>query len=167
MSDYFDWARLAEMVEPKRDSQRLSWEESKHLFKKVAWDVYKPVDGTEALWEMRVEDDGSKYLVAMYNTATVTASAPDGEDAKDSVIVTASSDWNAICDRARKNVTLSFKGFPIKRFASSEYRFSQDEADQFAKFIQSRASDSEFTREILKDLPIESSKIFNSLGGKK
>jgi len=151
MSADYDWARLAEVIEPKPDTRRLRWDEVRGGFRKIAWDVYKPMDGSEQLWELRDGDDGNKYLYAMYESAPVKTS--EGEPATE-FKATASSDWTAICDRDRKNVTLSFKGFPLKRFASDEFKFMPDEAERFASFIQAKAAEPYFIRQIIKGLPL-------------
>lgn len=160
MSADFDWARLADVVEPKRDTQRLAWEEARGSFRKVAWDVYKPLDGSEQLWELRDGEDGKKYLYAMYESAPVKTS----EDSQPTEIkTTASSDWTAICDRDRKNITLSFKGFPLKRFASDEFKFAPDEAEQFAAFLQEKAAEPEFVRQVITGLPLHMAGVVSEL----
>ena len=160
MSADFDWARLADVVEPKRDTQRLAWEEVRSGFRKVAWDVYKPLDDSEQLWELRDGEDGNKYLYAMYESAPVKTSE---ESKPEEIITTASSDWTAICDRDRKNVTLSFKGFPLKRFASDECKFTPDEAEQFAAFLQAKAAEPEFIRQVIKGLPLHVAGVVSEL----
>lgn len=160
MAADFDWARLAEVVEPKRDTQRLLWDEVRSDFHKVAWDVYKPLDGPDQLWELRDGEDGNKYLYAMYDSKAPT---PSETPPTDEITVRASSDWTAICDRDRKNVTLSFKGFPLKRFASDEYKFSTEEAERFASFLQAKTAESDFVRQVLKGLPIQVAKLVSGI----
>lgn len=151
MSANFDWTRLADVVEPKRDHQRLRWDEVRTGFRKVAWDVYKPLDGSEQLWELRDGEDGQKYLYSMYESAPVKTSE---EEPLAEIKTASSTDWTAICDRDRKNITLSFKGFPLKRFASEEFKFAPDEAEQFAAFLQAKAAEPDFVRQVIKGLPI-------------
>ncbi len=159
MAADFDWAQLANVVEPKREAQRLSWPEVKGNFRKVAWDVYKPLDGSESLWELREDTDGQKYLYAMYEAAAPVVASEEPQ----LVAVAQSSDWTAVCDRDRKNITLSFKGFPLKRFGSEEFKFAPDEAEQFARFLQDKTADAGFVRQIIKGLPLSTAGILSEL----
>jgi hypothetical protein len=141
MSYELDWRALGESLAPRTD--KLKFEQVKHLFKKVAWDAYKPLSGSETLWELREEDDG-QYLYAVYG---------DEETLISKASVDGTNDWSATSDREGKNVTLSFKHIPIKRFAASEYGFTPSEAGEFAAFLTSKASDQEFIAGLVSTLP--------------
>jgi hypothetical protein len=160
MSTDFDWAHLINVIEPKRDTQCLAWEDVRSNFRKIAWDVYKPLDGSEQLWELRDGDDGRKYLYAMYQSAP---EKPAESNIIEEIRTTASADWTATCDRDRKNITLSFKGFPLKRFASTEFKFEPDEAEQFAAFLQAKTAQPEFVRQVLKGLPLHMAEVVSEL----
>lgn len=159
MSAEYNWAHLAEAVEPKTDSKRLSWDEVRTNFRKVAWDVYKSNDNSDTLWELRADEDGKNYLYAMYEAAPIKTS----EEPQTEMQVKASSDWSAICDRDRKNITLSFKGFPLKRFASEEYKFSSEEAEGFAAFLQAKTAEPEFVRQVITGLPLSTTGVLSEL----
>jgi hypothetical protein len=161
MSANFDWARLAGVVEPKRDTQQLLWDDVRSGFRKIAWDVYKPLSGSDQLWELRDGEDGNKYLFAMYENSPVKTS--EEETPPDELKVTASSDWAAICDRDRKNITLSFKGYPLKRFSSDEFKFMPDDAERFAAFLQSKTASSDFVKQVIKGLPLNTAGVLSEL----
>jgi hypothetical protein len=135
-----DWAELADATETKKTKYRFA--DVQNLFKKVAFDVYKPLVGnTETLWELR-EEDGQKFLYSVYDEAT---------DLK--ALSSNTPDWQAASDSDGKNVTLSFRKLPLVRFASTEHGFSQDEAEGFAQFLQTKAQDKEFVSALVKQLP--------------
>ena len=138
MSFELDWDVLNNEVSPQKD--RLRFAEVQHLFKKVAWDAYKPLSGSETLWELR-EENGEKYLYAIYGDA-------------DELVSTASmSKWSAICDKEGRNITLSYNNTPIKRFSAAEYSFTPAESEEFATFLQNKTADSNFVSELLATLP--------------
>lgn len=139
MSFELDWTALGATTNPRTD--RLAFDEVKHMFKKVAWDAYKPLSGSDILWELREEDDG-KFLYAIYgdeNSLVTTASV--------------SSNWTAISDHDGKNITLSYSNVPIKRFSSVEYGFQPSEVEEFASFLKAKAEQKDFVSELLKTLP--------------
>jgi hypothetical protein len=135
-----NWEHLSESTETART--RYKFADVQHLMRKVAFDIYKQIgDKVENLWELR-EEDGTKYLYSVYDDAAdLTAKSSDD------------ADWQATSDRDGKNVTLSFKQLPLVRFAAAEHGFAPDEADGFAKFLQTKARDQEFVSELVKQLP--------------
>lgn len=139
MSTNYDWAHLSDAVNPQKT--KLAYDEVKHLFKKVAFDVYKQ-NSSDKLWELRTDEDGSQYLVALY------------EDDSDLVVESQEDKvWTATANADNDNVTLSFKNVPIARFASSEYQFTPDQASKFADFIEKKASNPKFIQDLLKTMP--------------
>lgn len=142
MSFDLDWTALG--LDGNQRQDRLAFNENKHLFRKVAWDAYKPLSGSDILWELR-EEDGNKFLYAIYENGpelVTTASAP-----------TTSPLWDAISDHEGKNVTLSFMQVPIKRFSAAEYSFAPSEADEFGQFLKAKASEETFISNLLETLP--------------
>lgn len=138
-----DWAQLAGTVEPRRD--RVSYEENKHMFTKVAFDVFQlnssPV---ESLWVLEKNEDGAEYLVAMYGE----------DDAAEQLEV--KSHWEAVSDKDGKNVTLLYKETPLQRFASTDYGFDQSDVHIFQRTLISKlASDKEFRDKFLNSQPEE------------
>ena len=135
----YDWNHLSDAVTP---AQSYAFDEVSHLFRKVAYDVYKPLEGPETLWELRDGDDGKKYLFALYEDGgDITTSAKD------------ESDWDTASDREGQNVTLSYKQVPIMRFASTEYQFTPEQADDFAEFVKSKTAEPEFLKDLLNKMP--------------
>lgn len=138
--DTLDWTQLAGEVTP--ETGRIPYEPNKHLFKKVAFDVFQlNTTPVESLWTLEDSEDGTQYLVAMYGDEE-----PEQLEAK--------SHWEALADREGKNVTLMYKDAPIQRFASSEYGFNSEDVHVFQQTLVNRlASDSAFAVKFLKSQP--------------
>jgi hypothetical protein len=137
-----DWTKLVGDVVP--DSGRIAYEPNKHLFRKVAFDVFQlnssPV---ESLWILEENENGEQYLVAQYE---------DGQT--DTLEV--KSHWEALADRKGENVTLMYKDTPIQRFASSDYGFAPDDVHIFQQsLVELLNSNPEFVIKVLKNQPKE------------
>lgn len=141
MSFDLDWNILGTNDGPQK---RLPYNSVSHMFRKIAWDAYKPLSGPDQLWELREEADGNKYLYAIYSEAPA-------ED----IIITASIEnkWSAHKDHNGQNITLSFQNIPIKRFAGVDYGFDPNEADDFAAYLQTNAQDGNFISKLIQTLP--------------
>lgn len=140
MSFGYDWDSLKEKVEP--DESKIAFNDVKHLFKKVAFDVYKEKSGDSKLWELR-EEDGVQYLVALYeNDDTLTV-----ESNKEA------NEWSATPDSEGKNVTLSYRDFPLKRIAIADLGVKPDKADEFASFLVSKVQDKTFLSNLINSMP--------------
>lgn len=138
-----DWTKLANVVEPKRD--RVPYEPNKHLFTKVAFDVFQlNTSPVESLWVLETSDDGTEYLAAMYGD----------DDATDQLEV--KSHWEALSDKDAKNVTLLYKDTPLQRFASSDYGFDKSDVHVFQRTLVAKlSSDKEFREKFLNSQPEE------------
>lgn len=137
----YDWKLLEAKLNPRKD--KVEFEPVKHLFRKVAFDVYKPVSGSEKLWELRQEDDGKEYLVALYESKDLTVESQEEQ----------STQWTATADHEGKNVTLAYRDFPITRIAIAQHGVSPDRAGEFARFLEKRAADTQFITGLLASLP--------------
>lgn len=137
----FDWSIVEEAITPKKDN-KLEFDKVAHLFRKVAFDVYKPLSGSDKLWELR-EENGEKFLVALYDDPTDMVVESNEEQ----------PEWTAVADNEGKNVTLAYKKVPIYRFASGQYKFSSNLANDFARFIEKKAQDSAFLHQLLDQMP--------------
>lgn len=116
-----DWTKLASNVVP--DNTKIPYEPNKHLFKKVAFDVFQMNSAQkESLWSLESDEDGSQYLVALYDD-----DQSDGLESK--------SNWQALSDKESKNITLTYKDVPIKRFASQDYGFDANDIHLFQKSL--------------------------------
>jgi hypothetical protein len=135
-----DWTKLAKDVTP--NNSKIPYESNKHLFTKIAFDVFQlnssPV---ESLWILEESDDGDQYLVAQY-------------DDVESQALEVKSHWKALSDRGGRNITLVYKNYPIQRFSSSEYGFTNKDIHIFQKsLINKLASDKNFTSKFLNSQP--------------
>jgi hypothetical protein len=140
LMDTLDWTKLAGDVTP--ETSRIPYEPNKHLFKKVAFDVFQlnssPV---ESLWILEEGDDGQQFLAARYTD-------------EESETLEVKSHWSALSDREGKNVTLTYKDAPIQRFASSDYGFSEDDIHTFQQtLVEKLGSDESFVSKLLKSQP--------------
>src|SRR5271169_1071656 len=116
-----NWAHLADVVKPQ--SGKILYESNKHLFTKMAFDVFQlNTSSVDSLWVLENGEDGKQYLVARYEDTTETP-------------LEAKSCWAAFSDKEHKNVTLLYKDTPIQRFASSEFGFDDDDIYIFQKTL--------------------------------
>ena len=140
--DTLDWTQLNGVVNP--DLRKIAYEPNKHLFTKVAFDVFQlsssPVD---SLWILEEGDDGKQYLVARYD-----------EEIVDEGLKSESSAWNALPDKEAKNVTLFYKDSPIQRFASEDYGFTAEDVGVFQQtLVEKLSSDKSFREKFLNSQP--------------
>ena len=135
-----DWKRLAKDVIP--ETGRVPYEPNKHLFTKVAFDVFQLNNAPiESLWILEEGDDGKQYLVARYE-----------DEGQKSIEV--KSSWLALADKEAKNITLLYKDIPIQRFASADYGFKKEDASIFQKMlIEKLNSDKTFVEKLIKNQP--------------
>lgn len=152
MSYDLDWNVVDKAVNPSKTSYLYA--DVGHLFRKVAFDVYKPLNGSNRLWELREGDDGQKYLFALYDEPE-DITVQSGKEARAS--------WSATPDKDGKNITLSFKNVPIVRFASARYKFAPEEAENFAGFLEAKAQDKQFLEKLYKILPDNKKKVLAEL----
>lgn len=102
--------------------------------KKVAFDIVKVYgDEYNDLWKVESTDDGD-FLVR--------SSSPSFQTKQ-------SSNWKAISDFDCKNITLSYRGVPIARFAAEEYSFSSEDIGLFKAALLERAvDDGDFVKQV-------------------
>lgn len=146
-----NWDALDNAITTKR--AKYAFDDVKHLFKKIAFDVYKPLNGSTKLWELR-EEDGGKFLYALYE-----------EPEEITVQAEKTASWNAVSDKGGDNITLSYKDVPIMRFASDRYKFKPEEADLFAEFVKSKTSDKKFLDRLMKILPENKRRVLAEIRG--
>jgi len=152
MSNDLDWQSLNGELNPTTSRYRFA--DVSHLFKKVAFDVYKPLNESEQLWVLEEDDSGVSYIAALY-------------DDPDDITVESNKDqiWSAASDKDGKNVTLSYKNMPITRFASAEYGFEPDEAIEFATFLEAKATNNSFVKKLMVELPEAKRELLTDLLG--
>lgn len=136
-----DWQKLAGDVTP--DKGRIPYEPNKHLFRKVAFDVFQLKSGpVDPIWILEESDDGESYLVAQYSS-----------DDDNKGLETKSSHWAALSDSEGVSVTLLYKNTPIRRFASSEFGFDKNDVHIFQEaLVKKLASDPESVNKMLDEL---------------
>lgn len=140
--DTLDWTKLEKDVVP--NTKRVAYEPNKKFFTKVAFDVFQlNTSPVQSLWILEEDEDGTQYLAAQY------------EDVEEKPLEV-KSHWVALADRESKNVTLVYKDMPIRRFASDEYGFTEDDIHLFQKtLVEKLSSDKSFVEKLLKSQPEE------------
>lgn len=139
-----DWNQLDGNINP--NTKVVSYEQNKHLFTKVAFDVFQlnssPVD---SLWVLEQGEDGTQFLVAQYDDESGDSLTAESAQSKD---------WTALSDKEASNVTLYYKDQPIQRFASTEFGFSKEDVHIFQKtLVEKLGSDKNFRNKFLNDQP--------------
>lgn len=140
--DTLDFEKLAKTVNP--DTTRLPYQQVKQHFTKVAFDVFQ-LNNTpfESYWILEQGEDGQEYLVAKYDDA------PDGE-------LEAHGSWQALSDKTASNVTVYYKGVPVKRCTASDFGFTTDDVHLFTKTVADGLNgNDELAEKMLAELPAE------------
>jgi hypothetical protein len=137
-----DLTKVAKIVDP--DNKRLPYGKYKHLFTKVAFDVFQLNNSpVESYWILEKDENGEEYLSANYE-----------REAEEKLEV--KSSWEALSDKESKNITLLYKGVPIKRLGSSEYGFDNDDVGIFKKALINKLSvNQEFVNKLMEVLTEE------------
>ena len=140
--DTLDFVKLSGVV--NKDAGKIPYEQNKHLFTKIAFDVFQMTGSPiNSLWKLEDDEDGKQYLVALYEEGDV-------EPKK------VKSSWMALSDKAGKNITLFYKDMPIQRFASADYGFEQADAHLFQQtLLEKLSSDKDFLKKFLDNQPEE------------
>lgn len=143
--DILDFEQIARVINP--DNTRVSYEENRHLFRKVAFDVFQLADSPiESYWILETGDDGKEYLVAQYDEGVESADLE----------VRGSVNWEAFSDKEAKNVTVFYKGVPIRRCASSEFGFNEADIHIFRQaLINGLTSDASLVTKMIESMPEE------------
>lgn len=139
LMETLDWTKLAADIVP--DKTRIPYEPNKHLFKKVAFDVFQ-LSGSpvESLWTLEDGEDGP-YLVAQYS---------DVEEAP----LESKGHWAALSDKDGENITLMYKDTPIRRLASTEFGFTKEDVHIFQDAVVGKlAEDETVVGELMSSLP--------------
>lgn len=138
MSENFDWELVNRSVNKERT--QYEYHTHKHLFEKVAFDRFKPMNGGSGqLWELRAGDDGKDYLFALYDEA---------ED----LTATSSKEWQAKADADGKNITLSYKQTPVYRLPVADEGMDTEKVNKFASYIEKRAESKDFVDQLLNSM---------------
>lgn len=135
--DNREWAVLFNQFYPKR----LEFESNKHLFTKIAFDVFQlnssPV---ESLWLLETDSDGKQYLAATYDDSDITQKEAVG-------------DWSALSNKEASMVVLYYKDFPLHKFAASTFGFNQSDVQIFQKALVNKTADPIFVRKVVNAQP--------------
>lgn len=139
--DNLEYDKLAEAVNPNKN--KLNYEKNKHLFVKVAFDVFQLKNSPiESYWILETDnDDGKQYLYAKYEDTNSEELVSEGK-------------WKAFSDKEAQNVTVYYQDVPIKRCASKDFNFDKDDVHVFSNALVSKLSkDNEFVSLLIDSLP--------------
>ena len=145
--DNNSWAALFDQFYPKK----LDYEKNKHLFSKVAFDVFKLNDSpVKSLWILEDGEDGKQYLSATYDTS-------------DEQLET-TGQWSALTNKEASLVVLYYNGYPIHKFASKDYGFISENAAMFQEMLVKKANtDGAFVDTLIKSQNKEKQEILLNL----
>lgn len=138
-----DWKQLSGTISP--DTKKVLYGPNKHLFRKVAFDVFQLKGGpVDPIWILEEGEDGESYLVAQYDDSDVE-NKDKGLESK--------GGWTALSDKKAESVTLLYKNTPIRRFASSEFGFDNNDVHIFQEaLVDKLKSNPEAVSQMLDDL---------------
>jgi hypothetical protein len=132
-----DWTKLNGDVAAKKD--KIPYDKTAQTaFHKVAFDVFQYSNSTvNSLWTLESDPDGKQYLVAQY---------ADSDDQS----LESKSNWSAVSDEKKANITLFYKDAPIQRFASTDYNFTPEDVYVFQKtLVKKLSSDPSFVKKLV------------------
>jgi len=133
---------FSEISDTCKEPTRLKYEKHKHEFKKIAFDVYAPInDPTDNLWTLQNTDDGD-FLIRTdwdHDSAHLKESQDIG--------------WNATPNKAGSSITLYYKDLPLINLAANEYGFEDGDTRGFIKTLLNFMRDKNNVASLLKALP--------------
>lgn len=149
---YFLWRQTLAITKPVVDiktiiksyekEEKIPFEENKHRFKKIAFDVYAPLnDATDNLWVVQDTDDGSFLTRTHWDHDNVNVKESKEEG------------WDALPDKSGDNITLYYKDTPLINMSAKEYGFDQGDPRIFINSLLDFMRDKKNVATLLKDLP--------------
>lgn len=130
------------IIKSYEKKEKISFEENKHKFRKVAFDVYAPLnDASDNLWVVQDTDDGA-FLTRTHwdhDNINIKESREEG--------------WDALPDKSGDNITLYFKDTPLINLTAKEYGFNQKDPRIFINSLLNFMRDKKNVATLLKDLP--------------
>jgi hypothetical protein len=144
-----DWNQLSDRVSNTQEEKRL-FSEYHDKITKVAFDVWK-TNEDNAFWKVEKGEDGEEYLVRIKGL--------EDQDTDDTQPITTPTGWTAEADGAGKNITLSYLGIPLCKFASERFGFDSTNAEDFKNFVVTKTTDSDFVDRLLTIIPEETKAI--------
>lgn len=136
MNEGVDLDVLQNLLEPKHET-RFAKEQHSHKFVKAVADLFRKND-ENGLWRIEAAEDGKEYFVR--------SELADPE----AIVQSSVGPWVMTVDKTGNNITLAYKGIPVKKFASSEFKFT--DAVAFGSRIASQFDSPVFRKRILADL---------------
>jgi hypothetical protein len=120
--------------------ERVKLADHPNRFVKVAFDLFRD-NTTDFVWKTEAAgDDGQVWLVR-------------SEEQPEQSQVKQAGNWMAVVDRSGNNITLAYKGRPLQRFASSDYKFTKDTSEDFAGFLVRKAESKDFVQRMFSLFP--------------
>ena len=120
-----DWSSLFKRF----DSNKVGFNKNRHLFTKVAFDVYQLNSSPlEALWILEADDNGDQYLVATYDDQ----SSP----------ISATGSWTAMSNKEASDTTLYYKDTPVCKLALKDFGVDRKDVAIFERMLVEKTNNS-------------------------
>lgn len=120
------------------------FEEVKDHFVKVAFDIYRKKEGSfEELWQIQNADDGTPYIVALY------------EDDDKVVTANIANKWSVLVRES--NLHIYYGQDPICKIAANQLGFKQNDLDLVQQYLPGKlAENKNLVKSLLKQVDQES-----------
>jgi hypothetical protein len=120
--------------------RKLKFDSVKQDFTKVAFDIYRKNDGAaDELWQIQNADDGSEYIVALYD--------------EDERVITASvkSPWTVAVKNS--DLHIFYKGAHLCKVASADLGFAESDVALAKQYLPSKlAANKNLVKSLLKSV---------------
>lgn len=132
---------ISSIINVIEENDKLSFDEHKERFVKVAFDVYSPKnDVSDDLWVIQDTDDGQFLVRTNWNhDDLVKKSKEDG--------------WDAVSNKKGDNITLYYKDLPLINLSAEEYGFNEGNPRVFVNSLLRFMNDKKNVAKLLSSLP--------------
>jgi len=125
---------LNKQLEIKETVTKYAWnDDTRKLFKRVAFDVYQS-DDVQGLWKVEAAEDGKEYLVCTEENLVVEGN------------------WKALSDSTGNSITLSYQEIPLCKFDVNE-DYNKIEALQFKRKLVAKLQNPITQKQFVDTLP--------------
>jgi len=101
-------------------SQRLKFAENKDRFSRIGFDLFRDNE-SEFIWKLEKDSEsGEEFII---RTASIDPQHPKTKT------------WSTEVDSKKQSITLIYKGHAIKSFKKADLKFTDDNVEQWRKFI--------------------------------
>jgi len=87
------------------------------------------------IWKIQKGEDGLDYIART--------------DSEGLAVESSNSEWAANADSSKENVTLSFRGMPLCKFAGKNYGFNKDTVANFQSYLLKKTHNTQFVKSLI------------------